>query len=199
MRVRRAGRADAEPWAAIAVPALAEVYRPALGRRALRGGAAIARAATRPGDPSVGLIAELGGRPAGVVRLLPGPAGAHPSLLPDLAGAVGWPAALRALAVFALVGAPPLDAGTVQVDELAVAPWARRRGVARALLAEADRVARRAGARRMTLVVSAGNAPARALYAATGWREVGRRRWWLRRARGRAPGAVVMERRPSPG
>lgn len=199
MRVRPAVRADAAAWAAIAVAALGDKYRPAFGRRSEDAAAAIMRAAIDAGTGIAHRLAEVDGRPAGVVRLIPGPGGRHPSVLPALADAVGWARALRAVAVLSLLAPPPVDAGTLYVDELAVAPWARRRGVARALLAEADRMARAMGAGRMSLMVTADNAPARALYAATGWREEGRRRWRVRRLLFGAPGALVMERRPGPG
>lgn len=59
---------------------------------------------------------------------------------------------------------------------LAVAPEARRQGIARDLLAEFAATSRARGATRAFLEVAADNAPARALYRATGWREAGRRR-----------------------
>lgn len=60
-----------------------------------------------------------------------------------------------------------------QIQGLAVAPWARSRGVARALLRTAAEQARRQGARRMTLRVLAHNAPARRLYGAEGYQVEG--------------------------
>ncbi|MFF5896331.1 GNAT family N-acetyltransferase [Streptomyces argenteolus] len=56
-----------------------------------------------------------------------------------------------------------------QIQGLAVAGWARRHGVARALLHAAYAEARRQGAGRLTLRVLGHNAPARALYAAEGF------------------------------
>jgi len=56
-----------------------------------------------------------------------------------------------------------------QIQGLAVADWARRHGVARALLRAAYAEARRQGAGRLTLRVLGHNAPARALYAAEGF------------------------------
>ena len=55
---------------------------------------------------------------------------------------------------------------------LAVDGPARRRGVGRRLLADAERVARRAGRGGMTLEVRQDNAPALALYAGAGYRRV---------------------------
>lgn len=81
----------------------------------------------------------------------------------------------------------------VVVDEaelltIAVAPEARRRGIARALLAEAEADAARAGARRMFLDVAADNAAARGLYAAAGYAEAGRRPGYYT-----APGAARID------
>ncbi|MEV6160369.1 GNAT family protein [Streptomyces sp. NPDC052052] len=56
-----------------------------------------------------------------------------------------------------------------QIRGLAVAHWARGRGVARALLRAALAAARSEGANRMTLRVLGHNAPARALYASEGF------------------------------
>lgn len=56
-----------------------------------------------------------------------------------------------------------------QIQGLAVDDWARRRGVARALLEAACEHSRRQGATRITLRVLGHNAPARELYAAVGF------------------------------
>lgn len=71
--------------------------------------------------------------------------------------------------------------GRVVVDEaelltLAVAPDARRQGIARDLAAEFAATSRARGAVHAFLEVAADNAPAQALYHAAGWRESGRRR-----------------------
>lgn len=78
------------------------------------------------------------------------------------------------------VGADGMAMLRVAADEaeiltLAVRPEARRRGVGRALLAAAMEAAAAAGARRMLLEVAEGNAAARALYAAAGFVQAGRR------------------------
>ena len=57
------------------------------------------------------------------------------------------------------------------VAYMAVEPIARRRGVARLLLAEAEREARTLGLPHLSLMVTADNASARALYRATGFSE----------------------------
>jgi ribosomal-protein-alanine N-acetyltransferase len=67
-------------------------------------------------------------------------------------------------------------AGEAHIHNLAVAPEARRRGLARRLLALTLGIAARRGARVVFLEVRAGNAAARALYRALGFREVGIRR-----------------------
>ena len=59
---------------------------------------------------------------------------------------------------------------------LGVLPEARRRGIARRLLAELGGAAAARGAVRLFLEVSVTNAPALALYRGLGFRELGRRR-----------------------
>ena len=63
-----------------------------------------------------------------------------------------------------------------EVLTLAVTPAGRRRGLGAALLVAALREVRERGAQAVFLEVSETNAAARALYAATGFVEVGRRR-----------------------
>ena len=81
-----------------------------------------------------------------------------------------WPALLRHLRAAGLVSlSPPLR--TLYVDALAVAPEFRRRGVARALLTEAEQVARTAGLAGVALDTGLHNAPARSLYEGFGYRQ----------------------------
>ncbi|MEM7641803.1 MAG: GNAT family N-acetyltransferase [Pseudomonadota bacterium] len=85
-----------------------------------------------------------------------------------------------------------LAGGTHYVNVLAVCPEARRRGVARALIADA---AARAG-RDLTLTVASGNDGARALYAACGFAEAAQRPM----GRGGPPGLSgtwILLRRPA--
>tara|TARA_R110000850_G_C9965672_1_gene464806 strand:+ start:1269 stop:1664 length:396 start_codon:yes stop_codon:yes gene_type:complete len=68
--------------------------------------------------------------------------------------------------------------GRVMADEaelltIVVALAQRGQGTARTLLSDFDREARKLGATQAFLEVAADNAPARALYAATGWTQVG--------------------------
>ena len=67
---------------------------------------------------------------------------------------------------------PPVEA---HVMNIAVAPARRRAGIARRLLTEALRLAAGRGADTVTLEVRASNDAARALYEATGFRDVGAR------------------------
>jgi [ribosomal protein S18]-alanine N-acetyltransferase len=68
-----------------------------------------------------------------------------------------------------------------EILNLSVAPAGRRRGLGRALVEQVlDALASR-GARHIYLEVRESNAPARALYAAYGFREVGRRKEYYRR------------------
>jgi ribosomal protein S18 acetylase RimI-like enzyme len=61
--------------------------------------------------------------------------------------------------------------GALYVDALATDPGHRRRGVARALLAQAEALAREASLRRVALDTRLDNAPARELYRRAGFRE----------------------------
>jgi len=82
--------------------------------------------------------------------------------------------------------------GEMEVLTLAVAPWARRRGVARALMAAALSAAREAGAGQAFLEVDVDNAGAVALYRGLGFTQAGlRKAYYDRGAAGRAD-ALVM-------
>jgi ribosomal protein S18 acetylase RimI-like enzyme len=81
-----------------------------------------------------------------------------------------WPALLRHLRAAGLVSPNP-PPGTLYVDALAVAPGFRRRGVARALLAEAERAAAAAGLSGVALDTGLHNVPARALYEGAGYHQ----------------------------
>lgn len=82
---------------------------------------------------------------------------------------------------------------------LAVAPEARRQGVARALLAEFVGAVRAQGAQDIFLEVAADNIAARALYKAHGFAETGIRKGYYRTA-GKAPiDAIQMVFHDIPG
>ena len=79
-------------------------------------------------------------------------------------------------------------AGEAELLTLAVDPDRRRQGTGRALLDEFAVAARRMSAEAAFLEVAAGNVAARALYAAGGWLEAGRRPRYY----GPAEDAIVM-------
>ena len=80
-----------------------------------------------------------------------------------LPGAFGWIAPEGGM-ILARCAADEAEVLTLAVD-----PLARRQGIGRALLRQALATARERGAIAMFLEVSAANAPARGLYASTGW------------------------------
>ena len=69
-----------------------------------------------------------------------------------------------------------MAADEAEILTIAVAPAAHRQGIGAALLAAAMAQAALRGAAAMFLEVAEGNAAARALYAAAGFRQSGRRR-----------------------
>jgi ribosomal protein S18 acetylase RimI-like enzyme len=79
-----------------------------------------------------------------------------------------WPALLRHLSAAGTVSPHP-PAGTYYVDALAVDPAWRRRGIARALLEDAEREAAAAGLSGVSLDTGLANAAARALYERAGF------------------------------
>jgi ribosomal protein S18 acetylase RimI-like enzyme len=85
-----------------------------------------------------------------------------------------WPGAL-ALYWSAGHGAPPPPASAFYVDALATDAQLRRRGVARALLEEAEAQARRRGLPAVALDTTLHNSAARAVYARAGFEEVAQR------------------------
>lgn len=82
---------------------------------------------------------------------------------------------------------------TCEILLIAVAPSARRRGIARRLLAQALAAATEAGAERCFLDVRESNAAAIGLYRALGFHVDGRRKAYYRSADGRED-AVLMSR-----
>jgi ribosomal protein S18 acetylase RimI-like enzyme len=81
-----------------------------------------------------------------------------------------WPSLLRHLRAAGLV-APNPPADSLYVDALAVDAGFRRRGIAGALLQHAETAAAEAGLAGVALDTGLHNAPARALYEATGYRQ----------------------------
>jgi len=91
----------------------------------------------------------------------------------------GRAAVVKALDGQALAGAMVLffrrDSDRARVYSLAVAPWARRRGIARRLLAYAEAESRRRGMKGIVLEVREDNQEALALYRTAGFQMIGRR------------------------
>ena len=81
-----------------------------------------------------------------------------------------------------------------EVPTLATHPEARRQGLARAALRQAEAEAARRGAARMFLEVAADNAAARALYEDCGYVESGRRKGYYRRPDGPAADALLFRK-----
>ena len=81
--------------------------------------------------------------------------------------------------------------GSAELLTVGVVPAARRRGLARLMLAELYREARARGAQEMFLEVRVDNTSARDLYAAEGFADVGTRRGYYDNGR---TDAVVMRR-----
>jgi len=128
-------------------------------------------------SPDVVWVAELDGRVAGAMAAMPVDWWAMRSrgFLSVTLRAIPpwrWPAALWLYRTGSRA-APALPANSLYVDSLATATHARRRGVARALLAEADRQAGSRGLPRVALDTFADNHAARALYRGAGYRETG--------------------------
>jgi GNAT superfamily N-acetyltransferase len=140
----------------------------------------IARALRRPettASADVVWVAELDGRIAGAMAAMPVDWWAPRSrtfrsvtlrAIPPWR----WPTALWLYRTGARA-APALPAASLYVDSLATVASARRRGVARALLAEAERQARGHGLPRVALDAFADNHAARALYRSAGFSEAG--------------------------
>ncbi len=82
----------------------------------------------------------------------------------------------------------------VELLTLAVDPAQRRRGLARALMGAFHEAARTHGSEDAFLEVAAENAPARALYAACGYTQAGRRRRYYRHPNGTRSDALILRR-----
>lgn len=78
-----------------------------------------------------------------------------------------------------------------EILNLAVAPAGRRHGLGRALVEHVLEALGQRGARQVYLEVRESNAPARVLYAAHGFKEVGRRKQYYRRP---VEDAIVLRR-----
>jgi ribosomal-protein-alanine N-acetyltransferase len=87
-------------------------------------------------------------------------------------------------------------AGEAELLTLAVAPEARRQGIARRLLAAFDARAHAAGAETAFLELSAANEAALAAYRGCGWQDAGRRRGYYRDEAGNPVDALVLRLQP---
>ncbi|MEM9755355.1 MAG: ribosomal protein S18-alanine N-acetyltransferase [Pseudomonadota bacterium] len=92
---------------------------------------------------------------------------------------------------FGLVRTIPPDA---EILTLAVAPVAQRRGIGSQLVSAMADAATQAGCRRLILEVAASNTAACALYARTGFSQIGRRKAYYRYPDGGTDDALVLAR-----
>ena len=176
--VRKAEPADFTRVAELLHHSAADMYdRFAGGReRALR---ALERSLGEPGNASsaeVVWVIALDGQVAGAMAAFPvddAAPRARAFMRLALRGAPPWrwPTALY-LYWAGGRAAPSPPASAFYVDALAVDPAFRRRGAARALLAEAERQARRHRLPAVALDTTIANEPARTLYASEGFDEV---------------------------
>lgn len=201
MEIRPAMTSDARAIARILAGGLGDKYGPAFGRHAMDALTAIVRASdgAPPGGYRVALDGD--GTPCGVAFL--GLDGAGAPVFGPISREVGAITAIRASVVLLAFAKGRVEPDEAHLDELAVSPDARRRGIGSALLAECCDAAESVGMRRISLWVTGDNTAARALYARAGFRVVQRRRWWIGRLLFGARGALLMERRldgpPTPG
>lgn len=100
---------------------------------------------------------------------------------------------------FVALGSAPMGvilcrvaADEMEVLTIGVPPAARRRGIAKALMAAALGAARQAGAREAFLEVAVDNDPAAALYAGLGFRRAGVRRGYYNRGPAGRADALIM-------
>jgi len=120
-------------------------------------------------------VVELDGDVAGVIAWFPVAEGDERarrfvSLTAPRVPPWRWPTLLRHLRAAGLVSPHP-PPRSLYVDALAVAPDFRRRGVARAMLAGAERAAAAAGFEGVALDTGLHNDAARSLYEGAGYRE----------------------------
>jgi ribosomal protein S18 acetylase RimI-like enzyme len=176
--VRRARPGDAPAIARLLHLSAADMYdRFSGGReRAMR---VLERSVAEPGNASsaeVVWLVDMDGDVAGAMAAFPVDEAAARSrafLGLALRGAPPWrwPTALY-LYWAGGRAAPSPPASAFYIDALATDPAFRRRGVARALLAEAERVARERGLPNLALDTTIANETARSLYASEGFDEV---------------------------
>jgi ribosomal protein S18 acetylase RimI-like enzyme len=178
IEVRKADPDDFPRVAELLHHSAADMYdRFAGGReRALR---VLRRSLDEPGNASsaeVVWVAAVDGQVAGAMAAFPvdeGAARARAFLRLALRGAPPWRRPVAVYLYWAGGRAAPNPPSTaLYIDALATDPGLRRRGAARALLAEAERVARERRLPAVALDTTIANEPARRLYASEGFDEV---------------------------
>lgn len=198
-RVRGCLPADAPAVTPILYDSSGGLYDRYAGSRALAE-RAIKRALASDGTSAsvdVVYVAELDGEVAGAMAAMPysdWTPRAHAFLRATLRSVPPWRWP-RAIAVYRASGrvAPEPPGSCFYVDSLATGTAFRRRGVARALLEEADRRARELGLRHVALDTWSDNRAARALYAQAGFKEVSHTP-----GRGLLPGGVSLVKQVDP-
>jgi ribosomal-protein-alanine N-acetyltransferase len=181
LRVRRFEPADAAAVVALLYESSGGMYDRYTGSRRLAE-RTLRRALEREGNTAsadVVWVGELDGAVAGAMAAMPfedWTARAQRFLRVTLSSIPPWkwPAALSLYRASGRA-APEPRRDCVYVDSLATDAGFRRRGVASALLEEAERQARSAGLGSVALDTWIDNRAARALYRARGFEEVGRR------------------------
>jgi ribosomal protein S18 acetylase RimI-like enzyme len=178
VRVRKARPEDAAVAARLLFESAPDMYMRFSGGR-VRALATLERAFGEPGNLASGdvtWLAELDGRPVAVMAGFPVGQAAIRSrayLGLTLRGTPfwRWPAVLQLYWLGGRASPTPRNY-SFYIDALATDPDFRRRGLARALLDEAERQARAHGLPAVSLDTTMSNEGARALYAAVGFDEV---------------------------
>lgn len=193
MRVRPATPRDATAIARILAGSLGDKYGPAFGPHAERALGAIVRASRSRPPGGYRVAVDEDDRPVGVAHLGLTDEGAP--VFGPVSREVGPLTALRATVVFLAFAKSGARPGDAHLDEVAVVPEARRRGVATALLEECRATATASGKRCLTLWVTGDNRAAQALYRGAGFTVRRRQRWLSGRLLFGSRGALLMERR----
>ena len=190
--MRVAGPDDVDAMTEILVEGLGAKLHPAFGASAAEAVRAMIGHEVAHPDPAYRVATDASGV-VGVVHLDIGVV-RSPSLLSAIRRRVGWLVAARATVVLAALGPPVPRRDEAVIEELAVRPDARRRGVARALIERCENDARDLRRRMLILQVTLDNAPALGLYRELGFGTRSRQRWRLRRRLFGSPGAMIMEK-----
>jgi ribosomal protein S18 acetylase RimI-like enzyme len=196
VRIRKARQDDAAAVARLLHESAPRIYERFVGGRELAL-AVLELAFATPGNVAsreVVWVAELDGRPAAAMSafaLTEGATRSRAFLRVTLRRVAPW-RWWRTLQLYTRSGPahPGAGRGSLYIDALATDPELRRRGAARALLAEAEEEARRRGLTTLTLDTTLDNDGARALYADAGFDEVA-----YRAATRTLPGFVALVKR----